>query len=186
MSRSDRFDRGDYEARYVEQSVRNAKETPALARHIQRLLWPIANAQLQRVGDSVLADRNGQGRPHKGIDLFAPAGTSVLAACGGRVLRAIDGRTSPSSAQRRAGLFVDVEDESGLIFRYLHLGTAQVRSGDSVLPGALLGTVASSFTSGLAEAPHLHFEIRQGDFDRGKKDYGKPVDPRRMLPPLRT
>jgi murein DD-endopeptidase MepM/ murein hydrolase activator NlpD len=187
MSRADRFDRGDFEARYVER-VRVPAERPAPVPPARsaRLVWPIARAHLQRVGQSVLQDRDGRGRPHKGVDLFAPAGTEVRSACTGRVLRVVDGRISPISAQRRAGLFVDVQGDEGRVYRYLHLHEVRVAVGVAVDQGAILGTVAPPFTSGLAEATHLHFEIRQGDVDRDRKDYGPPVDPLRILPSLRA
>jgi conjugal transfer mating pair stabilization protein TraG len=187
MSRADRFDRGDFDARYGEQEgVREEHPAPAPPIRSARLVWPIARAHLQRVGQSVLQDRDGKGRPHKGVDLFAPAGTEVRSACSGRVLRVVDGRVSPSSAQRRAGLFVDVEGERGSVYRYLHLHEARVAAGVALEQGAVIGTVAPPFTSGLAEAPHLHFEIRQGDVDRSRADYGAPLDPLRLLPPLRA
>jgi murein DD-endopeptidase MepM/ murein hydrolase activator NlpD len=199
MSRADRFDRGDFEARYPDRRAQTSEtpssraprppaqassgKTPA---RTQRAIWPLALDQIRRVGESVLADRDGHGRPHKGLDIFAEAGTDVLAAREGRVLRVVDGRQSMHIAQRRAGLFVDVQGADALVYRYLHIGAVHVTAGASVRQGAVLGTVAPPFTSGLAETPHLHFEIRQGDFDRARGDYGAPVDPRRLLPPLRA
>ena len=192
MSREDRFDRADFESRYggrVATSVDMPATVDGLASRgtsATHLVWPIARAHLRRVGESVLADRNGQGRPHKGIDLFADAGTQVFAAQGGQVVRVVDGRQSQSAAQRRAGLFVDVRGNDALIYRYLHLGSARVEAGASIRPGAGIGTVAAPHTSGLAETPHLHFEVRSGDFDRSKQDYGSPLDPLRLLPSLRA
>ena len=202
MRRSDRFDRGDFGARYARpepiaadsvvkpsapvlappaEAASQAPGDPAYRAH-----WPIARAQLHRVGQSVLADRNGQGRPHKGIDLFADSGTPVLAAQGGRILRVVDGRRGKRASQQRAGLFIDVLGKDTLVYRYLHLGNARVRSGQAVNQGEVLGTVAAAHTSGLRETPHLHFEIRQKDVDRSREDYGTPVDPLRLLPPLRA
>lgn len=188
MSRADRFDRGDFEERYGERTEpvtrRSSESRPS--RVATRCQWPIVPSQLKRVGDAITGDRDGTGRPHKGIDLFAEAGTAVLAAQAGRVLRVIDGRRGKASSLRRAGLFVDVQGVDGLIYRYLHLGNASVQKGDSLLQGAVLGTIAPPFTSGLAEEPHLHFEIRQQDYQRTRKDYGLPLDPRRFLPTLRS
>lgn len=206
MSRADRFDRADFDSRYIEPSAAPAAsaarpgspvgprslDTSAPAKagpgplHELSVHWPLVPGQLKRVGQSVLADRNGQGRPHKGIDLFADAGTRVLAASAGTVLRVVDGRTSPHAALRRAGLFVDVLARDALVYRYLHLGESRVRPGGVVVPGTVLGTVASANTSGLSQAPHVHFEVRQGDFDSHRKDYGTPLDPLRLLPPLRA
>lgn len=202
MSRIDRFDRGDFGPRYARPEPIAADsvvkpsdpvlapqpESPSHATLVlpHRVRWPIAPAQLHRVGQSVLADRNGQGRPHKGIDLFADAGTPVLAAQQGQVIRVVDGRSGKRAAQQRAGLFIDVLGRDTLVYRYLHLGEARVRPGQTVSQGVVLGTVAAAHTSGLREAPHLHFEIRQGDVDRSREDYGTPVDPLRLLPPLRA
>lgn len=188
MSREDRFDREDFAARYpAKKGIRNSEEVrPAVPVAQPSRIWPIARAQVQRAGQSVLADRNGKGRPHKGIDIFAAAGTAVLAACDGEVVRVVDGRKGQTTSQQRAGLFVDMRDSAGWIYRYLHLGSARVEAGQKLACGDALGTVAPAFTSGLSEATHLHFEIRQGDFDGHKRDYGRPVDPLRWLPPLRA
>lgn len=202
MSRSDRFDRGDFGARYARPEPIAADSVvkpsaPVLAPRPDspssatvappyRVQWPIARAQLHRVGQSVLADRNGQGRPHKGIDLFADGGTPVLAAQQGHVLRVVDGRNGKRASQQRAGLFIDVLGMDMLVYRYLHLGEARVRAGQTVNQGSVLGTVAAAHTSGLRETPHLHFEIRQKNVDRNREDYGPPVDPLRLLPPLRA
>lgn len=202
MSRADRFDRGDFEPRYSghkESGSRAARwvnrsepphsaSTPrrAAAQRERRIEWPIARSQIKRVGDTVTDDRDGNGRPHKGIDVFAAAGTEVLAAQAGMVLRVMDGRKGKTSGLRRAGLFVDVEGTDGLIYRFLHLGVANVQKGDFLQQGVALGTIAAPFTSGLAEEPHLHFEIRQEDYRKTREDYGLPMDPRRLLPALRS
>ena len=199
MPRADRFDRGDFETRYSRADPPQSGSTPrpepmrstdtprrAPAQHGGLIEWPIARAQIQRVGDTVMKDRDGTGRPHKGIDIFAPAGTKVLAARAGTVLRVMDGRQAKRSKQRRAGLFIDLRGSDDLIYRHLHLGSANVQKGDAVSQGAVLGTIAPPFTSGLDEDPHLHFEVRQEDYQRAREDYGLPIDPRRLLPALRS
>lgn len=147
-------------------------------------LWPIEPHL--HIGQSVLTDRDGTGRPHHGVDLFAEAGTPVRAAQGGRVLRVIDGRGSKQSHLRRAGLFVDVQGEDDYVYRYLHLAEARVAAGQRIKKGVLLGTVAAPFTSGLRNAPHLHFEVRLGDYSRETRSYGAAVDPLLLLPPRRA
>lgn len=211
MSRAERFDRADFEVRYGEPVPSAETSTDAFAERAEtaaasapaqlisppvrnsapaarprRAIWPIAQANIHRVGESVLADRNGQGRPHKGVDIFADAGTEIVAARGGQVLRVIDGRQTKSASQQRAGLFIDIRGGDSLVYRYLHLGEARVEPGASVKQGTVLGTVAAPHTSGLADATHLHFEIRQADYDRMRQDYGTPIDPRRVLPPLQA
>lgn len=147
-----------------------------------RLIWPVEPERLQRVGDPVMNDR-GNGRPHKGLDLYAPAGSAVRSAGVGTVLRVQDGRRSTRESARRAGLFVDVQGPEGLVYRYLHLETAAVAGSERVNPGTLLGTLAATGTPDLQRSgPHLHFEIRSSDFDRASNDYGAPLDPLRFLP----
>lgn len=153
------------------------------ARSRHSVQWPIARAAIQRLGQSVLEDRNGKGRPHRGLDLFADAGTPVVAACSGVILRVIDGRSSTQRGLRRAGLFVDQRGEDQRIYRYLHLMDAGVQAGAWVARGAQIGHIAAPFTSGLREAPHLHFEVRLSDYAATQRDYGAPVDPLTVLPP---
>lgn len=152
------------------------------------LLWPISERKIKRIGQSVLADRDGTGRPHKGVDIFADSRTSVQAAGPGRVIRVIDGRSSDSESKRKAGLWIDIvstNDASKNVYRYLHLGEAFVKAGDQVEQGAILGTIADPNTSGLGNEPHLHFEIRRTDYTNLRQDYGEPIDPLIQLPHLR-
>lgn len=152
-------------------------------RPAQRLVWPLPLPELQRVGDSVMTDR-GNGRPHNGLDLYAPAGTVVRSASAGTVLRVQDGRTSPRERARRAGLFVDVRGPEGYVYRYLHLQDTPLRAGERLSPGALVGTLAAKGTPDLERTgPHLHFEIRRSDVSGPARDYGPPLDPLRLLPP---
>ena len=53
----------------------------------------------------------------------------------------------------------------GIVTRYAHCRSALVQRGDTVSMGQAIATVGSS---GLATAPHLHFEVLVN---------GKPVDP---------
>ena len=71
-------------------------------------VWPVPRASLKRIGQSVLSDRDGSGRPHYGLDLFADASSPVLAAQTGRVVRIVDGRRSTETGKRRAGLWIDI------------------------------------------------------------------------------
>ena len=113
--------------------------------------------------DQVMEVRPKTGKPHKGVDLFAPPGTPITAARSGRVKRVVDGRNSSREAAKLAGLWVDVE-VGQQIDRYLHLGEAKVVAGQKIKRGELVGIVAEAGTSGTGEGPHLHFEVRAGDY----------------------
>ena len=157
------------------------ERTDFLARDkAQKHEWPIAATDLLRVGDSVTDDRDGKGRPHEGVDLFAAGGTLVRAARSGKVRRVMDGSQSSSEHGQRAGLWIDVQVGAQLD-RYLHLGEARVKDGQKVKRGEVIGTVAEAGTSGTGKASHLHFEVRASDWDSQKRDYGEPINPKFVL-----
>ena len=90
---------------------------------------------------------------HKGIDLAAPAGTSVRAAMGGRVVYVGNERGYGNTVVIRRG------DE--LETRYAHLGRTNVKAGDVVREEDVIGSVG---TTGRSTGPHLHFEVtRRGE-----------------------
>lgn len=142
--------------------------------------WPILG-MIQRIGDSVTTSRPGSGRPHRGLDLFVPAGTEVVSAAAGVVRKIKDGRFATAEHRRRAGLYIDIEGAGGIIYRYLHLGSVFVSIGSQVARGTLIGDVAPPYTSGAA-VPHLHFEMRLGHDPSSADGYGKPLTPDKLLP----
>ena len=87
-------------------------------------------------------------RAHRGVDLAAPEGTPVSAPAAGRV----------ASVGRRLGygLVVEVVHSGGVVTRFAHLQSSLVHAGDSVTMGQQIARVGES---GLATAPHLHFEV---------------------------
>ena len=90
-------------------------------------------------------------RAHKGTDYAASTGTPVRSIADGTVLRAV---YNPGGY----GNFVDVRHIGGLVTRYAHLrGFAA-----GISPGARIGQkdiVGYVGMTGLATAPHLHFEV---------------------------
>ena len=164
---------------FYEMNRSNPEKYDFAARDKAKVLgWPVPKGLVTRVGDGVTDSRPGSGRPHKGVDIFAPAGSTVTAARSGRVKRVMDGRGSNHEKAQRAGLWVDVEAANGQIDRYLHLGEARVTEGQRVKRGDAIGVIAEAHESGSGEAPHVHFEVRASDYDREKKDYGQPIDPK--------
>jgi len=83
---------------------------------------------------------------HAGIDLRAAVGTPLRSVMAGVVSSVEDGR---------AGLIVRVTSPAGRV-SYVHLDRADVRVGQPVAAGQLLGTTGQS--GGVA--PHLHLEWR--------------------------
>jgi murein DD-endopeptidase MepM/ murein hydrolase activator NlpD len=168
--------------------LRGAQEDN-VAQKLKEPLWPIPIDRVQEIGQSVSTQRPGTGEPHKGLDIFAAAGTEVRAAASGTVVRVVEGSQGTTQKQRRAGLFVDIEDAGKRIYRYLHLGGVaqkggrRLQAGDKVLAGEPVGTVAPTGQSGVLHSrPHLHFEVRASDYSRAEQDYGAPLDPLGVLP----
>ena len=87
-------------------------------------------------------------RKHAGIDIAAPAGTQITAPASGRVRF--------SGRKFGYGYTVDIDHGNGVITRYAHCRALMVREGDEVAAGAVIATVGRS---GLATAPHLHYEV---------------------------
>jgi murein DD-endopeptidase MepM/ murein hydrolase activator NlpD len=99
-------------------------------------------------------------RAHQGIDYAASSGTPVRAIGEGIVI----------AAGRRGGYgnSVDVRHSNGFVSRYGHLrGFARgIRAGTRVSMGQTIGYVGMT---GLATAPHLHFEILVGGVHRNPR-----------------
>lgn len=100
-------------------------------------------------------------RPHKGLDITAPPGTPIRAAAKGRVR--FVGWT------KGYGLTTEIDHGYGYVTRYAHASKVNVRRGQSVERGQKIGEVGAT---GLAEAPHLHYEVLVN---------GKPANPKRFI-----
>jgi murein DD-endopeptidase MepM/ murein hydrolase activator NlpD len=87
--------------------------------------------------------------PHWGLDLAAPTGTPVRAPAPGVVLLA-DG---PYLIE---GNLVLLDHGAGLTSVYIHLDRIDVKAGDRVAQGDVIGTVG---TTGRSTGPHLHWGI---------------------------
>jgi murein DD-endopeptidase MepM/ murein hydrolase activator NlpD len=93
---------------------------------------------------------NGQRRsPHTGVDLESEAGTPVWASNSGMVVLVDDLFFSGKS--------VILDHGWGLYSMYFHLSEEQVKEGDRVGRGDVLGRVGST---GRSTGPHLHWAIR--------------------------
>lgn len=96
-------------------------------------------------------------RPHLGLDVSAPRGAPVVATARGRVIKV--------TKEAAAGRVVEIDHGFGHVTRYAHLSEWKVRQGQTVERGELIGSVGKT---GLATAPHLHYEVHID---------GRPVNP---------
>jgi murein DD-endopeptidase MepM/ murein hydrolase activator NlpD len=108
----------------------------------------------------------GYNRAHNGVDYSAPTGAPVVSVAPGTVTLA--GWTIGG------GRTVRVRHSNGYESEYLHLSAFEVRAGERVSQGDLVGRVGAT---GLATGPHLHYGLRRHG------SYVNPVVEHRNMPP---
>jgi murein DD-endopeptidase MepM/ murein hydrolase activator NlpD len=103
------------------------------------------------------------GRPamHTGLDFRASSGDPVRATANGKV--------ASSGWAGGYGRMVEIDHGNGLSTRYGHLSEINVKVGDVVKIGQVIGAVGST---GRSTGPHLHYETRID---------GEAVDPQKFL-----
>ena len=95
---------------------------------------------------------------HSGMDYAAPAGTPVMATGNGIVAEL-------QYTRRGSGNTIVIDHGFGYMTMYAHLDKFNVRKGNKVSRGDLIGWVGNT---GLSVAPHLHYEVLLN---------GEPVNP---------
>jgi murein DD-endopeptidase MepM/ murein hydrolase activator NlpD len=122
-----------------------------------RFQWPLHGKIITPYG-------NAGGQKSDGIDIATSNGAPVKAADGGEVVYAGDGIP-------KLGNLLLVKHSAGYITAYGNNEALLVKKGDEVKKGQ---TIARAGSSGGAESPRLHFEIRRGG--------NQTIDPISMLP----
>lgn len=137
---------------------KSLEEIAQLAKDKEKLLaaipaiQPVRNEDLTRVasGYGWRTDPFTKARKfHYGMDFTAPRGTPVFASGDGVVVRADNKSTG-------YGNHIRIDHGFGYISLYGHLYKYNVKKGQKVKRGDLIGFVGST---GRSEAPHLHYEI---------------------------
>lgn len=135
----------------LEQKRRLAKRTPGQVIPSYRggsLPWPTVGTVNSEFGMRVHPEFNTK-MMHTGIDIAAPIGTPVISVAAGQVLYA--------GWMRGYGQTVIIDHGGDLLTIYGHLSRMDVRGGQAVAAGQIIGGVGST---GISTGSHLHFEVR--------------------------
>ncbi len=140
------------------ESSERTQDLQALAKYLQAeksflhaipWLWPVWGRITSRFGDTRINPESGGARPHMGLDIAAPKGTSIVAPAAGVVTAA--GR------EPQYGLMIALNHGHGYSTVYGHLQQILVTVGQKVEEGQQIGIVGST---GSSSGPHLHYEVR--------------------------
>ena len=122
-----------------------------------KFVWPVSGKVISSFGTV------GKGLKNDGINISAPAGTSVKAGDKGTVAYAGNGL-------KGFGNLILIKHADGYITAYAHNDKILVKKGQTVARGEKIATVGQT---GGVSVPQLHFEVRAGK---------KAVNPRNYLP----
>jgi murein DD-endopeptidase MepM/ murein hydrolase activator NlpD len=136
------------------------------------MVVPVAGVRTSDLKDTYGAPRSG-GRGHKGVDIFAPRGTPVIAAAAGTIVKRDSNAVGGISLYQR-----DLDGRT--IYYYAHLNgwRAGLKEGDLVRQGDTIGYVGS--TGNVSGAPHLHFAVFVVN-DPNKWWRGRDLNPYKLL-----
>ena len=98
---------------------------------------------------------------HTGLDLHGETGDPVRATA--------DGKVASAGWSGGYGRVIDIDHGNGMSTRYGHLSAIDVRVGQSIRTGQIIGRIGST---GRSTGPHLHYETRVR---------GGAVDPQKFL-----
>lgn len=120
------------------------------------LNMPVVGVQPYDLANSWGDARDGGKRKHRGIDIFAPRGTAVVAV--------EDGVISFIGEQPKGGRCLWLTTENGRSFYYAHLDrwAPGLYEGMEVSSGDLLGYVGNTGNA-KRTPPHLHFGVNDND-----------------------
>lgn len=89
---------------------------------------------------------------HTGLDIAAKKGSLIRAALSGRVLE--------TGEDNRAGKYLKLSHQNGLVTFYCHCDEVLAEEGANIRQGETIALVGST---GMSTGPHLHFEVRKNN-----------------------
>jgi murein DD-endopeptidase MepM/ murein hydrolase activator NlpD len=117
----------------------------------QHFIWPVRGRISGLFGSSRVYANGEKGAPHSGVDVAQPTGTPVVAPADGVVTLAA---TQPFTLE---GKILMIDHGMGLNSAFLHLSRHDVKVGDHVRQGQVIGAVGMT---GRASGPHLHWGMK--------------------------
>lgn len=100
------------------------------------------------------------GKKHNGIDIKAPKGTPVICTADGIIVKVSD--------EKSWGKIIIINHNEGYQTRYAHLSIFNVKERQPIKKGDIIGFVGST---GLANKPHLHYEILKNNQQQNPLNY---------------
>lgn len=143
------------EARRAEEAKKNqfsAGGDSTVKKGNTNFIWPCpASGRISSAFGDRSSPTEGASTNHKGIDIPAPSGSSIVAAA--------DGKVVISTYSYSAGNYIMIDHGGGLTTVYMHCSQLLVKEGETVKQGQTIAKVGST---GYSTGPHLHFGVRSG------------------------
>jgi peptidoglycan LD-endopeptidase LytH len=129
-----------------------ANKTPGSFIGTVNLVIPVAGVKPEQLKDT-FADARSEGRAHDAIDIMAPAGTPVLAASDGEIVRLFQ-------SERGGTTLYQLSPDKKLVFYYAHLQSYAegLVVGKVARQGEVIAYVGDTGNAGAGNY-HLHFSI---------------------------
>lgn len=162
FSPSSRADNDDYRLRYTsEQSstyvlvlqvpLLKAADYTLQLESVSQMTFPVQGYDSRAIQSFFGAPRDGGRRKHRGVDIFAPRGTPLVAVADGVVTSTRDNKLGGKVVWMRGF-------DHGRTYYYAHLDSVAVKAGQTVSAGEPVGTVGNTGNARYTP-PHLHFSI---------------------------
>ena len=143
------------EARRAEEAKKNQSSAggdSTVKKGNTNFIWPCpASGRISSAFGDRSSPTEGASTNHKGIDIPAPSGSSIVAAASGQVVIA--------TYSYSAGNYIMIDHGGGLTTVYMHCSQLLVKEGETVKQGQTIAKVGST---GYSTGPHLHFGVRSG------------------------
>lgn len=155
------------EARRAEEAKKNQSSAggdSTVKKGNTNFIWPCpASGRISSAFGDRSSPTEGASTNHKGIDIPAPSGSSIVAAA--------DGKVVISTYSYSAGNYIMIDHGGGLTTVYMHCSQLLVKEGETVKQGQTIAKVGST---GYSTGPHLHFGVRSGGSYENPSGYVSP------------